>query len=232
MHVPEPVRKRFAALAVPGNPAVRNYLTLRKGIGILGIALPLGMLLGERLFFCGAQQPTISHYYYTGMRDLFVGTLWAIGIFLVCYKGTRDWDNIASNVAGACAILVALLPTAPRETLDSCAIPSAIPAPLQGAIGRLHIGFAAGFFLAITIMALALFENRGKGKWANWVYRACGVTMLGCLLWMAIGGVSFWAEAIAVWAFGIAWLVNGIKPLKDPQDWPMPSGDAPPSKFA
>ena len=32
--------------------------------------------------------------------------------------------------------------------------------------------------------------------------------------------------------FGIAWLVNGIKPLKDPQDWPKPNGDAPPSKFA
>lgn len=232
MHVPEPVRKRFAALAAPGNASVRNYLTLRKVIGILGLALPPAMWLGERLFFCDAQQPTISHYYYTGMRDIFVGVLWAVGVFLVCYKGTRGWDNLASNVAGGCAILVAVFPTAPRETPGPCAFPSAIPVALQGVIGTLHICFAVGFFLAITGMALLLFENRGKGRWANWVYRACGVTMLGCLLWMAVGGVGFWPEAIAVWAFGIAWLVNGLKPLKDPQDWPTLSGNAPPSRFA
>jgi len=231
MHLPEPARRMFAALAAPGNAAVRNYLTLRKGIGILGIALPPAMLLGGRVF-CDALQPTISHYYHTGMRDVFVGALWAVGVFLVCYKGTRGWDNWASNVAGACAILVAVFPTAPHKEPDLCAIPSAIPVALQGVIGQLHICFAVGFFLSITAMALLLFENRGKGKWANWVYRTCGVTMLGCLLWMAIGGVGFWPEAIAVWAFGIAWLVNGIKPLKDPQDWPTPSGNAPPSRFA
>src|SRR5574337_536610 len=111
MHVPEPVRRSFVALGQPGNPAVRNYLALRKLIGILGLAIPPAMWLGVRLLFCDAQQPTISHYYYTGMRDVFVGALWAVGIFLLCYKGTRDWDNLASNVAGACAILVAVFPT-------------------------------------------------------------------------------------------------------------------------
>ena len=232
MHLLEPVQRRFSALAAPGNRAVRNYLTLRKTIGILGLALPPVILAGERVLFLCGTQPTISHYYYTGMRDVFVGTLWAIGVFLVCYKGPRGWDNVASNVAGACAILVALFPTAPRQAADSCALPSAVPQALQGVIGTLHICFAVGFFLSITAMAFLLFENRGKRKWTNWIYRACGVAMLGCLLWMAIDGVGFWAEAIAVWAFGIAWLVNGLKPLKDPQDWPTVKGEAPASRFA
>jgi hypothetical protein len=223
---------KFAALKTPGNPAVRNYLALRKVIGILGIALPPAMLLGEWLFFCNAQQPTISHYYYTGMRDVFVGTLWAIGVFLVCYKGPRDWDNVASNVAGACAILVAIFPTAPRPTPNPCPIPSAIPETLQSFIGKLHLGFAAGFFVTITIMAFLLFENRGKRKWVNWIYRGCGAAMIGCLVWMGCGGVGFWPEAISVWAFGVSWLVNGIKPLKDPLDWPTQSGNAPSTRFA
>jgi hypothetical protein len=98
-------------------------------------------------------------------------------------------------------------------------------------VGNLHYTFAALFFIAITAMALFLFKNRGKHDWANAFYKICGGTMLGCVLWMAFG-VSFLKETIAVEAFGWAWLVNGIGKLKDPQDRPLPSGHAPPSKFA
>src|SRR5258706_5910903 len=109
------VRSRLALLSQPSSSvAVRNYLTLRKLIGILGIALPLVMWLGEPVLCPGAgRQPTISHYYYTLMRDAFVGILWALGIFMVCYRGTRRWDDLASTVAGLCATVVALFPTKP-----------------------------------------------------------------------------------------------------------------------
>jgi hypothetical protein len=227
------VRGKLASLSLPSSAtAVRNYLTLRKLIGILGIALPLVMFLGERLLCSTRLQPTISDYYYTHMRDAFVGILWAIGVFMICYRGTRVWDDVISTAAGLCAILVALFPTKPHEnTSDRCVIASAISPAWQAMIGNLHLTFAALFFLAITAMALFLFKNRGKYDWTNAFYKVCGGTMLACVLWMVFG-VTFFKETIAVEAFGWAWLVNGIGKLKDPQDRPLPGGHAPLSEFA
>jgi hypothetical protein len=193
------VRSKLASLSLPSSStAVRNYLTLRKLIGVLGISLPVVMWLGERLF-CSAQlQPTISDYYYTHMRDEFVGILWAIGVFLVCYRGTRVWDDVISTAAGVCAILVALFPTKPHESAaDRCVIPSVISPTWRGIIGNLHYIFAALFFLSITAMALFLFRNRGKHDWTNGFYKVCGGAMLACVLWMVFG-VTFLKETIAV----------------------------------
>ncbi len=56
-----------------------TYLALRKAVGWIGILLPLVLILGMLLIFRGdAIQKTISQYYYTGMRDVFVGALCAI----------------------------------------------------------------------------------------------------------------------------------------------------------
>lgn len=228
------VRSTLELLTQPVDSAVRDYLSLRKLIGILGIVLPLVMWLGEYLLCSARLQPTISDYYYTCMRDAFVGILWAIGVFMVCYRGTRVSDDVISTGAGLCAILVALFPTKPgTSSPDRCIIPPWISSVAwQGVIGYLHHFFAALFFLAITCMALFLFKNRGKHDWTNALYKFCGGTMLFCLLWMWFGDVTFMKETMAVEAFGVAWLVNGIGMLKDPQDRPLPNGHAPPSRFA
>lgn len=229
--------KRFAFLAEPENDttAVRNYLTLRKLIGGLGIALPLAMWLLEPVLCHGAAlQPTISDYYYTLMRDLFVGILCAIGVFLVCYRGTRPLDYWISLLAGLCAIGIGLFPTAPRVTpgpgaplQDPCVLPPAIPPACWSFIGHLHITFAIVFFLAISVMAFFLFKNNGKhAKWTNPLYKLCGLVMFGCIFWM-LSGPSFLKETIAVEAFGIAWLLNGIGGLKHPDDQPLANGHPP-----
>lgn len=54
---------------------VISYLTLRKTIGILGIFLPLTLVIGSILFGdCITIQQSISNYYHTNMRDVFVVT--------------------------------------------------------------------------------------------------------------------------------------------------------------
>ena len=65
-----------------------SYLTLRKIIGILGIALPFVLYLGALIIFQINIQSSISSYYYTGMRGVFVGTLFVIGFFCFHTKGT------------------------------------------------------------------------------------------------------------------------------------------------
>ncbi|MGB0789115.1 MAG: hypothetical protein ACPGQR_06225, partial [Marinirhabdus sp.] len=71
------------------NDLVVSYLTLRNAIGIIGIALPIVLLLGSvALFECDELHQSISHYYHTRMRNVFVGALCAVALFLFCYKGS------------------------------------------------------------------------------------------------------------------------------------------------
>ena len=93
---------------------VFSYLELRKAIGILGMVLPFVVSLGAWLFFQEGIQRSISAYYHTGMRDVFVGTLFAIGFFLLSYKGYERSDAIAGDLGCLFAVGVALFPTAPE----------------------------------------------------------------------------------------------------------------------
>jgi hypothetical protein len=70
---------------------VRSYLFMRFCVGLLGIALPFALVLIDRYVFDGHPAPrdSLSAYYYSGVREVFVGTLAAIGVFLVTYKVTE-----------------------------------------------------------------------------------------------------------------------------------------------
>lgn len=45
-----------------------------------------------------------------GMRNWFVGILWAVGSFLILYKGFRAAEDWLLNLAGGFAILTAMTP--------------------------------------------------------------------------------------------------------------------------
>jgi hypothetical protein len=128
---------------------VFSYLALRKAIGILGSALPFVVSLGALILFGTGLQSSISSYYHTGMRDVFVGTLFATGFFLLSYKGYERSDDVAGNLACVFAVGVALFPTAPA---GATAIGTRI-------IGYVHLAFAALFFLTLTYFSLFLFTK-------------------------------------------------------------------------
>jgi hypothetical protein len=100
---------------------VFSYLTLRKAIGWLGCALPFTVSLGALFIFRTGIQSSISNYYYTGTRDVLVGTLWAIGFFLLSYKGYQRIDTIAGRLGCVFALGTALFPTAPEVNPSSSA---------------------------------------------------------------------------------------------------------------
>ena len=204
---------------------VFSYLTLRTAIGILGIALPIVVSLGARIIFGTGLQGSISAYYYTGMRDVLVGTLWAIGFFLLSYKGYAPIDNILSNFACLFAVGISLFPTTPEGVATSKEI----------VIGYFHLFFAGGFFLILIVFCLHLFTKTDvahptrRKLQRNIVYRVCGYTMIACILLMfvynllphpaalALKGLNpiYWLEAIAIVAFGVSWLTKGEAILKD-----------------
>ena len=113
-HAGEPARP-------PGDAAqlAYSYRAHRKVIGYLGIALPPVLVLVATLRSTREIQTSISAYYYTGAGAVFVGVLFAIGIFLFSYRGYKghhaDWW--AGKAAFGFAIGVALFPTGPPAGL-------------------------------------------------------------------------------------------------------------------
>lgn len=209
-------------------PLVISYLDLRKAIGFLGVALPIMVSLGSLFIFGTTLQGSLSGYYYTGTRDWFVGSLWAIGFFLLSYRGYEQKDRITGRLAFAFAIGISLFPTTPDIT----------PPGTYDIIGILHLVFAGLFFGTLIYFALALFVKTNKTKEQlegtrkakrNLIYRICGYTMIVCMALIIIYFLLpyetrlalrflhpiFWLESISIWAFGFSWLTKGETILKD-----------------
>jgi hypothetical protein len=208
----------------PQDPLVLSYLSLRKAVGIIGFALPFVLAFGKMFLQSPGLEGSISCYYYTEMRNVFVGSMCAIGIFLMSTRGYDQKDVIAGRLACAFAVGVALFPTAP------C---SGAP-PLYAFVPVLHRLLAALLFLTFAYFCLMLFTKTDPNKTPtrrklqrNLVYRVCGYGILACILVIAIVQLPavkplvdrfdpvFWFESIAVIAFGVAWLTKGETILKD-----------------
>ena len=208
------------------NALIISYLTLRKAIGLLGTFLPLVLYLGAVIVFQTGMQSSISSYYHTGMGDIFVGTLFALGLFLFSYRGYIRSDDITGDLGCVFAIGAALFPITPDNPA-----PGDVPF-----IGYLHFAFAALLFLTLIYFSLFLFTKTDPNRPAtrrklqrNRVYRASGYLMSLCIVLIVILSLLpdevaspievynpvFWLESILLIAFGISWLTKGEAILKD-----------------
>ncbi len=212
------------------NALVISYKFLRVTVGALGMGMPLILYAGGKLIFGFGVRESLSAYYHTDMRDVLVGILFALGVFLLSYKGYGRADDIAGNLACLFAIGVALFPTL-REGETS---------EIAQRISIVHHVFAALFLLTLTYFALFLFTKSSKKpsemtplkRIRNTVYRTCGGVMLLSILLLAIyfltqGGVGaflgssvpiFWLETVAIVAFGVSWFVKSEVILKDKEE--------------
>jgi FtsH-binding integral membrane protein len=108
----------------------KTYVWLRVGLCLLAFVLP-PLLWGIGLLKHIPLQSSMSDYYFafapptTDLRDfparvVFVGVLFALGFFLILYRGSSNTENWALNVAGLCAVLIALFPTHTPEYCRNC----------------------------------------------------------------------------------------------------------------
>jgi hypothetical protein len=202
---------------------VLSYLGLRKAIGIIGMSLPFVLFFGKMIISGPGIESSISAYYYTVMRDVFVGSLCAIGVFLISYRGYERMDDITGKIATVFALGTALFPTSPVN-----------PSETQLLIGRLHILFALGLFITLAFFALFLFRKTDPNKpptpqkiKRNLIYTICGYGIILCVALIILTTFLpsdsviysyrpvFWLEALAIILFGISWFVKGEAILKD-----------------
>lgn len=211
------------------NELIVSYLFLRQAVGWIGTLLPIVLLVGNAASSTVPRPDSVSGYYYTDMRNVFVGALCALGVFLVAYKGYDDVDLWITNIAGFGAIGVAFCPTKPAvcTPTGTQACPASSVTQLstsQQVVGDVHVAFAAVTFIALGLMALR-FAKQGdasqrQNAGENVIYHVSGITILSCVLLAALSNllptsvkahwpVLFIFEAIAIFAFGVSWFVKG-----------------------
>src|SRR4051794_38071479 len=168
----------------------KTYLYLR--VGLVALAVFLGASLVIELV--AGDTPwlgSISAYYYTPVRSVFVGTLVAMGVCLITIKGRdRPREDLMLNLAGMCAPVVALCPT-PLEDAPACGgqtrcVPAAyVPGVVNNIEALIVVGALAVLFALRTV-------RRGTRERGDLV--ALGLAAAGLVaftLWFALGRDSF-----------------------------------------
>jgi hypothetical protein len=136
--------------------ALVTYQTLR--IGMVGAVGFLASAILIEIVRRGAVESSISAYWYTPVRPVFVGTLIAIGIALIVIKGPNAWEDTFLNFAGLFAPIVALVPTrlpGQDDLTDADTL-----ALVENNVGALLVIGALGIAASVILRRGDLFQPR------------------------------------------------------------------------
>lgn len=193
----------------------RTYLSLRLGIAAVGVALPAVLWIGalelERLPLLSS----MSAYYYTGMRDVFVGALFAVGFALYVYRGFSSAENLVLSLAGVLAVCIALFPT---HVSGERTIAHEVHT-LAGILFFVCLAYVSVFRAADT---LSLVRDTRWARVLLRIYQVLGVMMLASPLVALVTerilrppgaepSIVFFVQAFGVWTFAAYWLVKTLE---------------------
>lgn len=194
-----------------------TYNSLR--FGMAGIAAGFPIVLVIVGWFYGLRlQGSMSAYYWASVggdppvRVLFVGGLFAIGSFLLLYKGYTFKEDLALDIAAVCAIGVAVFPMSwncqpdcPRSYLHGgCAV----------------VLFACAAYVAIRRSGdtLEALPEALVGRYRN-IYRATSAIMflfpvaaiVAHVVFLKYNALTYFLELFGIEAFAIFWLFKSLE---------------------
>jgi len=219
----------------PGGQDARTVRLLRLGVGVIGAVLPVALIAGNWIMGGKVIVPSSMSGSYTSTRNLFVGALCALGVFLIGYRlpSARTGALVRRRVR---ALLVAFAPTSPpRPHTEPAWINYLHHAAAAGLIstlglfcwivfagyaqsGAAPVGSAPDRLRALLTRAWDILKRGGSSG----LYLACGCLVFvsgGLALYTGLWPTSwstgwqscFLFEAVAVFAFGIAWITAGLQ---------------------
>lgn len=245
-----PARPSLAELAAPATPVspaeeavnlqsrilyLRSYLLMRAMIGFMGVTLPIFLIVGDNLLTDSpglSVRGALSAYYYSGMRDFFVASLAAIGVFLLAYKVfERSLNNVLSLVSGLAALTVAFFPTSRPGGVEAGLT------PLQNRLGEqtvAHVHYTAAAVFIVSLAIISFFFGLQEGRrspqrvgrraamsptfW-RWFHWTSATAILLAVVFMVVsrqgnmftGYSLFIGQVVATVAFGLSWLAKGLE---------------------
>ncbi|MCI2393305.1 hypothetical protein [Aliiroseovarius sediminis] len=220
------------------HPDNSTVLRLRRAIGAIGLTLPF-VLVANVFLFDVPMQESISDFFFTELREVFVSAAAGVGLFLVAYEGYARrpaeilTDRLVSTVAGVSIFATAFVPTLCNR--EACYAPLAlfdrlIPPAMDQLQQTIHFSAAGLFLIFMGITSLRLFTRCTSAmpdthkQRRNLCYRFFGWTILAMValigfvklalpdlgaVWDAEWSFTFWAESVALWALGLSWLLKG-----------------------
>jgi len=96
---------------------IKTYRYLRLAMLNMLVMPATGVLVERAHNDAGCLQPSISDYYYTPARAVFVASLTTIGVCMIALKGSTEWEDILLNLGGMLAPVVAFVATPERHLL-------------------------------------------------------------------------------------------------------------------
>lgn len=150
--------------AIEESNSVRSLLIIRFYGGAVGLLLPVALIavdFGTSGEYCVRVRDSLSVYYHSGARDIFVIGLGIVGFLLFSYKlNRRSAANALSTVAGVAAIAVAAFPTRLPGPIPAgeCGAGAAPPVatPLQLAFGADRTGLVHAIAALVVFVMFAL----------------------------------------------------------------------------
>ncbi len=209
-----------------------TYICLRAGMAAIAFLFPLFLWWGGYAF----QQElmsSMSAYYYSPMRNLFVGALCAIGAFLFLYRGFSQQENWALNGAGLLALGIAWFPTKrPQSVVELCGPDSLLAVCQINPLPWWHVTCVLGFFACLVYVSRwrsvdtlgelradtnAVFYHRREfyETWYKRLSNAMIVFPISAILILLLTErwqyVAFGVELAAIWVFSAYWLLKTIE---------------------
>lgn len=194
--------------------ATYRYLRL----AIILLTMLLGTAVGLQIIADGgAVLPSVSAYYYTPARGVFVASLCAVGACMIIHRGRSDLEDVLLNFSGYLAFFVAFVPTA-REDASAGEGNVVIPTDFVDAVinntwAILVVG-AVAFVVEMAVLPQRERSTHSRGGKAALVFSA--LAYLGLLLFFLLARQSFldWGHGLAaiVLFLGIVGVVgvNGV----------------------
>jgi len=213
----------------------KSTISIYRLVGILAILLPFLCMLGGYFFDNLSIQKSVSFYYYTSMRDLYVGILVTLAFYFLAYKKYGIIDNIITSLTSIFILGIILFPCMPAINSNRLVGLFRLHSNISDII---HMVFATLCFSSLATISLYLFtktnikvEKRSRKKIRNVIHRVCGISIIISIVCIAVSFVFLTRESfdqhrialifeiIMLLAFGISWLVKGEIVFKDKKDY-------------
>jgi hypothetical protein len=177
--------------------AVKTYRYLR--ISMVGAVVLLGVSILIERSKVDCWQTSVSAYYYTPVRAIFVGVLMAIGLCLIVIKGSTAWEDATLNAAGMLAPIVAVVPTTDvgrcwsqspgqRPVDDDGNLASWVVANIDNNITALLVTGIVGLLVAAVVASIATRNLRAVAEVGDVGMR---IGLLAAMAFLVVGGVLF-----------------------------------------
>lgn len=207
-----------------------SYVQLRQLIGYLGIGLPITCIVGGTILGKAKIQTTLSGYYFTNMRDVFIGIIIGMSLFLITYKGYERIDQLITTITGVFGLGIGIFPCNVSEGPD---IHVGVFQLMSKTSNTIHALCALCFFFLLAINSIFIFTMTSdqhmtqRKKYRNLIYRSTGwfiiASIITLILFVLIVPQStletshfiLVLESLMLLAFGISWLIKGETLLRD-----------------